>query len=141
MNNGEQGSSLVEVMVAAMVALIIVGAVLSIVVSESHQRRATSETSLAMSAAVNNLEQIRTIDEATLVGLDGSGFDVPGPNGDPGGLQPVPGDMDGLPGLLTVVEEDSSGGVKIYKVVATVAWKGVSGTQRVRLQSLVGERK
>ncbi len=126
---------------ASAVALILIGAVLSIVTRESHQRQATSESGLALNAAVNNLEQIRSLDEATLIGLDGTGFDVPGANGGPGGLQPVPGDVDGLPGLLSVMSEESSGGVTVYRVLVTVARKGVSGTQRIRLQTLYGERK
>ena len=139
--NDERGSSLVEVIMASAVALIIIGAVLSIITRESHQRRATSESGMALNAAVNNLEQIRSLDEATVLGLDGTGFDVPGATGAPGGLRPVPGDVDNLPGLLSVIEEESSGGVKIYRVLATVAWKGGGGTQRIRLQTLYGERK
>ncbi|MHC4898492.1 MAG: PilW family protein, partial [Planctomycetota bacterium] len=62
----QQGSSLIELMVAAMISLVLVGAVLSTVIQQGHQRRATSESSLALSAALNNLEQLRTVPEATL---------------------------------------------------------------------------
>ncbi|MHC4515565.1 MAG: prepilin-type N-terminal cleavage/methylation domain-containing protein [Planctomycetota bacterium] len=137
----QQGSSLIELMVAAMISLVLVGAVLSTVIQQGHQRRATSESSLALSAALNNLEQLRTVPEATLPLMDGKGFDVPGSNGAPGGLQPVPGDFDGLPGQFTVLVDQSKGGVRLYRVVATVAWTGVSGRRTIRLQALMGERK
>jgi type II secretory pathway pseudopilin PulG len=137
----QQGSSLVEVMVATIVSLVLIGAVLSTVIQQAHQRQATAESSLALSAALNNLEQLRTMPEATLAAMNGVGFDVPGSNGNPGGLTPVPGDVDGLTGQFTVLQDQNSGGVTLYQVVATVSWTGVSGRRSVRLQALMGERK
>lgn len=129
-------------MIAALVSLVLVGAVLSTVIQQGHQRQSTSETSLALSAALNNLEQLRTVDEATLVSLDGTGFEIPGSNGAPaGGLTPQPGDFDGMPGQLSVIEDQKKGGVTLYRVVATVSWTGVSGKRQIRLQALMGERK
>ncbi len=139
--NLQKGTSLVEVMIAAVVSLVLVGAVLSTVIQQAHQRQTTSETSLALGAALNTLEQLRTIPETALPGLDGVGFPVPGSNGKPGGLTPQPGDPDGLPGQLAVFVDQTELGVTLYRVVATVAWTGVSGRRQIRLQSLIGERK
>lgn len=139
--NQQKGSSLIELMIAAMVSLVLIGAVLSTVIQQGHQRQATNETALALSAALNNLEYLRTIDEATLPGLDGKDFDVPGSNGNPGGLNPQPGDLDGLPGKISVFVDQNKGGVTLYRVVATVSWTGVSGRRQIRLQALMGERK
>lgn len=139
--NHQKGSSLIELMIAAMVSLVLIGAVLSTVIQQGHQRQATNETALALSAALNNLEQLRTVDEATLPGLDGTDFDVPGSNGKPGGLTPQPGDPDGYPGELSVFVDQNKAGVTLYRVVATVSWIGVSGKRQIRLQALMGERK
>lgn len=137
----ERGSSLVELMIAAIVSLVLIGAVLSTVIQQGHQRQSTTETSLAVGAALNILEQLRTVDEATIPMLDGVGFDIPGSNGRPRGLTPQPGDTDGRPGQLSVFVDQDTAGVRLYRVVATVAWTGVSGKRRIRLQALMGERK
>ncbi len=139
--NRQKGSSLIELMIAASISLVLIGAVLSTVIQQGHQRQASAETSLALSAALNNLEQLRTVPEATLITLDGQGFDVPGSNGGFGGLTPQPGDLDGLPGQLSVIVDQFTGGVTLYRVVATVSWTGVSGRRQILLQTLMGERK
>ena len=139
--NREQGASLLEVMIATLVALVLLGAVLSVVIQQGRQRQANTESSLALSAALNNLEQLRSVPATTLITLNDTGFDVPGSNGAPGGLQPVPGDIDGLPGQFLVSVDQSAAGVDLYRVVATVTWRGVTGRRRVTLQALMGERK
>ena len=139
--NREQGTSLLEVMIATLVALVLLGAVLSVVIQQGRQRQTHTESSLALSAALNNLEQLRSVPATTLLALNDTGFDVPGSNGAPGGLQPVPGDVDGLPGQFLVSVDQSAAGVDLYRVVATVTWRGVTGRRRVTLQALMGERK
>ncbi len=49
--NSQEGSSLIEVMVATIVSLVLIGAVLSTVIQQGHQRQATAESSLARSPA------------------------------------------------------------------------------------------
>ena len=137
--NRQKGSSLIELMIAALVSLVLVGAVLSTVIQQGHQRQSTNETALALGAALNNLELLRTMDEATLPAMDGKEFDVPGSNGNPKGLTPQPGNL--LPGKLSVFVDQTTGGVTLYRVVATVSWTGVSGKRQIRLQALMGERK
>ena len=119
----EEGTTLVEVMVSALIAVVLVGAILSVVISQASQRRSTTEQSLALGAALNNLEQLRAVPIATLPTLDGTGFDVPGLTGQPIGLNPIPGDPDGLPGEFTIVVDQTSGSVILYRVIATVAWR------------------
>jgi hypothetical protein len=138
---GEAGVFLVDLMIGAMVSVVLIGAVLSIVVHQGQMRQANTETSLALSAAINSVEQLRTVPQAVLPALDGTGFDVPGPNGAPGGLRAVPGDPDGLPGQLTVAVESTAGGETLYRVVASVAWVGVTGRRTYALETLLGERK
>lgn len=137
----ETGSSLIELLVSLIISVVFLGAVLSVVIQQGHHRKSITETSLALSAALNNLEQLRTVDPATLVGLNGTGFDVPGVNGAPGGLQSLPNAPNGLPGRFTVVTDKMIGAVVLYRVIVTVTWKGVGGKKQVRLQTLMGERK
>jgi len=126
---------------ASLFGLIIMGAVLTMITRQSVHRQTNVESSLALSAAINNLEQIRAVPTTGLPALDGVGFDVPGLNGAPGGLPPVNGDVDGLPGKLTVALDQNTGGVSIYRVDAVVTWDGVSGPRQVRMGCLIGERK
>ena len=116
-------------------------AILSVVLQSSKTRRLDSEINLAFVACRNNLDELRSIPFAQLAAMDGQGFDVPGVNGSPGGLQPVPGDPDGLPGQFTVVVDKTGGGKTLYRVSATVIWTGVLRRKQFVLETLIGERK
>lgn len=137
----QAGTSLVEVMFAAVLIVTFVGALLTVAVRQGVHRQVNAETSLAMTAALDNLERVRSVDFATLPTLDGSGFDVPGLNGQPNGLQPLPSDPDNLPGELTVIEDQVVGSIKLYRVRATVLWRGVSRVRRLQIDTLIAERK
>ena len=137
----EEGISLLELMISILAAVVILGAVLSAALHHASERKSNAELNLALVACTNNLEEMRSIPFEDLPGLDGEGFDIPGINGEPGGLQPLPGDLDGMPGQLTVVTDKSSGGVVLYLVRATVTWAGTLGRQRVELDTLMGERR
>lgn len=132
---------MVDMMISLVVSMVLIGALLSVVHQQGATRRSTEEGILALSAARNNIEQIRSMTQAQVLALDGTGFDVPGTNGAAGGLQPQPGDSDGLPGQFTVSVDQSAGGNTLYRVVASVVWLGVSGRRRIDLQALIGERK
>jgi hypothetical protein len=138
---GEEGMSLVELMIGAFLGIVLIGAVLSIVVHQGHLRQANAESSLAHGAALNNIELLRSLSEAELKTMDGKGFDAPGSNGQPGGLQPFPGDLDNLPGRLTVVVEKTSGAATLYRAIASVSWVGVNGRRVYSIETLIGERK
>ena len=84
---------------------------------------------------------VSRLSEADLKAMDGKGFDAPGPNGQPRGLRPIPGDVDNLPGRLTIVVEKTSGDATLYRAIASVSWVGVNGRRVYSVQTLIGERK
>jgi type II secretory pathway pseudopilin PulG len=137
----ERGSSLVEMLVTSVIVVTLLVALLSATMNHSRQRRLNGERNLALVAAMNTLEQARTIPYANLPSLNGTGFDVPGPNGQPRGLNALPGDADGLPGSIAVVLDLSYGGAQVYRVTARVDWKGIQDKNRIELSSLIVERK
>ena len=123
-------------------SLIIFGATLSTAVQQSAQRQMDAETSLAIAAGESNLEELRSVDFTALPGLDGTGFDVPDARGNPGGgLRPVPGDPDGLPGEIAVTVDQSVGGATLYRVRARVRWTGARGRRTLDLETLIGNRR
>lgn len=140
-NDPERGSTLVELIIGAVVSLVLISAVLTVVVQQGHQRQSATESSLAMSAASNILEQMRTLQMSSLKAMHGKGFDVPGVNGSTNGLHAVPGDVDGRPGRLSVVVEQSTASAVLYRVIAIVRWRGVNGDQTLRFSTLISERK
>ena len=137
----EEGISLMELLVSIVAAVVILGAVLSAMLHHAAERRTNAELNLALVACTNNLDELRSLPFSLVPTMDGVGFDVPGIDGQPGGLEPLPGDPDGLPGGFSVTMDQTSGGVVLYLVTATVNWNGARGRQRVELESLVGERK
>ena len=137
----EAGMSLVELMMAIILAVVFIGALLSAAIQQGLHRQTNMETSLAMSAALDNLERVRAVPFAGIPGLNGSGFDVPGSNGNPGGLRALPGDPDGLPGELTVAVDETKTGYTLYRVTASVNWRGVNRSRRIQIETLVAERK
>ena len=138
----DDGLSLVEVMVAAVLVIVFVGSVLTLAVRQGAHRQVNVETMLATTAAIDAVERIRNESFATLLSLNGSDFDVLSVNGKPGGLRALPDDPDGLPGQIAVaIEEQKSGTYFLYRVTATVDWRGVSGARRIQVSTLVSERK
>ncbi len=137
----EEGVSLIELMVAAVVAVIALGAILTVTIRHNSLQRFDEELSQAFLAARSNLEMARSVAIADLPSMDGVGFDVPTLAGVPGGLTPVPNDPDGLPGLFSVVEEKTTGSSVLYRVKAIVTWTGVMREQAFELETLITERK
>ena len=137
----EHGSSLVEMLITSVIVVVLMVALLSATMNHTRQRRVNGERNLALVAALNTLEQARTVPYANLPSLNGTGFDVPGPNGQPAGLRALPGDADGMPGRISVVLDLSYGGAQVYRVTARVDWQGVQDRNEVELSSLIVERK
>jgi len=137
----QEGLSLIEVMLGAVVVMVFVGALLTLTTRQGLHRKLNQESSLATTAALDTLEEIRNQDFSTLPSLHGTGFDVIGVNGDPGGLTPQNGDSDGLPGEIRVSVDSSSSGEVLYRVEAVVSWYGVSGNRTLKVDTLVSERK
>lgn len=123
------------------VAVMLLGGALTGVVSHSSQRRIHGERLLAMSACRNTLEQMRSLPFSSLPTLHGTGFDVPGQDGQPRGLSPRPGDVDGLPGEISVTVNRQSGGTVLYRVRARVLWQGATRGGEFVMETLMGERR
>lgn len=138
---GERGFSLVEVMVGMVASVLVIGSTLSMVTQHARLRKVDEELHLALVACQNNLEELRSLPFANLPSMHGVGFDVPGPNGAPGGLEPVAGDPDGLPGRFTVTVDQTTGSETIYLVTATVEWSGSIKRQSLELQTLMRPRQ
>lgn len=84
---------------------------------------------------------MRSLPFADIAAVDGRGFDVPGTNGQPGGLHARAGDADGLPGLLTVTVEEQTGAEILYRITGTVSWTGAAGDQDFRLEILISNKE
>lgn len=128
--------------VTGMVAIVmLLGATIALVLQLSRQRRYDQEQYLAFLACCSTLEEIRSLPFTQLAALDNTGFDVRDIKGNPGGLDCVPGDADGLPGHIGVTIDQSAGAEKNYRVVLSVQWRGAQKNGHYRLQTLLGERK
>jgi hypothetical protein len=137
----QRGTSLVELTVLLVAAALLVGSTLSGVVSHGIQRRIHGEQILAMSACRNTLETLRSVPFTTLPSFHGTGFDVPGQDGQPRGLSPVPGDLDGLPGEISVQLNRQSGGAILYTVTARARWLGATRGGDFKMTAVMGERR
>ncbi len=137
---GEEGFSLVELMLGLVASVLVVGAILSMTVHDARHNKANQEVHLAFVACSNNLEELRTVPIASLPSFHGVGFDIPGPNGEAGGLNPVPDDDDGLAGRFSVTVDQTSYGRAVYVVRATVTWEGSLRPQSFALETLMGKR-
>ena len=128
-------------MFAAAAIITMLLAVSTAVTSQSRTRRVAEERNLAMVACRNAVEDLRNQPFAGLPALHGTGFDIPGINGAAGGLRPLPGDADGLPGQFSVGIDQSAAGEILYRITVTVDWTGVNGRQHFELMTLVADRK
>ena len=137
----EHGSTLVELVVGMVLSVMAIGSILSMTVHHAKQQKIVQETQLALRACRNNLEELHSIPFSSLPSMNGVGFDVPGRNGAAGGLNAVPGDPDGLPGQFTVTVDQTTGGITIYLVKATVTWTGSLKSQSFEMQTLMGPRQ
>lgn len=135
------GSTFVEIMVGIVVMSAALLGLLNITLQTSKQRRSIEENGFAYLACRENLEQLRALPIASIPALDGSGFDVPGPDGSPGYLTPLQADPDGLPGKIEVVLEKQTPSAKLYRVALVVEWQRLRGSQNLRIETFVGDRR
>ena len=140
-NPRQRGFALLELIIGTAVIATSLGAIVSLTVRQSKLRRADSELHLALTACRTTLESLRTMKLTDIEALNGTGFDALDLLGKAGGLRAVPGDADGLPGILIVTTDKTSGAVKLLHVVARVTWAGAAGRQRFEMKTLIGERK
>jgi hypothetical protein len=131
---------MLELMICLTVLVAALGAIYSATIQHSATRRVVEETALAFQASRNTLEQLRSLEFSTLPSMHGTGFDTPAMDGSAGGLNPLPGDPDGLPGLVLITTDQSSGGETIYRARALVEWSGSSGSRSFELSTLIARR-
>ncbi|MEZ5963546.1 MAG: hypothetical protein R3F56_06840 [Planctomycetota bacterium] len=133
---GQRGSMLLELMFAAVIALVVVGAAVSALARQGSHQRVNLETTLVTNAIADVFARLRTVPIGSLHTFDGIGFPVADHLGRPNGLAAVPGDLDGLPGHIAVSTALSSGSAVLYRVEVSVDWL-CAGTRRH--ESIVGE--
>jgi hypothetical protein len=137
----EQGSILMELMIASGVALVVIGALITTTVRQTSHRAVNLETTLVTNATLDVFARLRAAPFASLPSYHGTGFDIPDQHGAPAGLRPVPGDPDGLPGRIDVHVGFSAGTTILYRVTVTVQWVGIGGSRTERVIGYIGERK
>lgn len=138
----EAGVSMVELLTGMTIAVLLIGGAMMGVVQHQSQRRMHGEKILAMSACRNVLETLRSVEIADLPGYNGTGFAIPGQNGQNVGLTPVDGDADGLPGEITVTAHSRSQlNNPLYVVTTLVRWRGVTSGGHFSMCTLMGERR
>ena len=137
----ERGVFLAEFMLGAMFVVTALGAIITLFLGSANLRQLDRELHLAFEASRKALEEVRTVDIANIMTLDGSGFEVKSDNGSNNALATLPGDPDGLPGSISVTVENTNGTYTVYRVTATVDWRGAAGDQMFTLQCFVGDRK
>ena len=139
-HTAQDGISLIEVMLAAVFGLAVLGGVLSLIVSNARLQRADEELVLAMQACRDKLEQLRSIDFKDLAAENNTGFAV-GSDSLTRTLKARPDDMDGLPGHVDITVEDSLGSEILYKAVVRVDWDGVSTPGSFSMTGFLADRR
>ena len=135
---GEAGFSLVELMIATVVMVIGLVGIMNSCVHLNALQRLDAEVALSYRACLRNLEEVRAMPMATILTMNGTGFDIPGANGATKALRAQKGDADGLPGEITVVRLATDAGRSLYRITATARWQGSSGNSTVELTTMVG---
>jgi prepilin-type N-terminal cleavage/methylation domain-containing protein len=137
-HSGDAGFSLVELMIATVVMVIGLVGIMNSCVHLNALQRLDAEVALSYRACMKNLEEVRAMPMATILTMNGTGFDIPGANGATKALRAQKGDADGLPGQITVVRLATDAGRSLYQITATAKWQGASGNSAVELMTMVG---
>jgi prepilin-type N-terminal cleavage/methylation domain-containing protein len=135
---GEAGFSLVELMIATVVMVIGLVGIMNSCVHLNALQRLDAEVALSYRACMRNLEEVRAMPMATILTMNGTSFDIPGANGATKALRAQKGDVDGMPGQITVVRLATDAGRSLYQITATAKWQGASGNSSVELMTMVG---
>jgi len=140
-HDAQRGVSLVELIVLLGATTVIICALLAGIVSMNTGRQVREEEMLAFDACRNVLEDLRSQPIANIAAANGRGFAVAGISGGGVGLQPRPGDADGLAGLITVTSYRVYGTTTLYRVTVAADWTGVAAKGHVHVTTLMGERR
>src|SRR5262245_6307982 len=139
--DAQRGVSLVELIVLLGATTVIVCALLAGIVSMNTERQVRDEEMLAFDACRNALEDLRSQPIASVAAANGHGFAVVGASGSGIGLQPRPGDADGLVGLITVTSYRVYGANTLYRVTVACDWTGAAPKGHVHVTTLMGQRR
>lgn len=130
-----------ELLLGTVIVVVMTVAVLTMSLQSTRLRSLDEEHALAFAACRNGVERIRSLPFGQVLAQSGTGFTVPGRNGEPNGLRPRPGDTDGMPGEVLVTVAESNGPVQMLLVQVRVLWEGRNGPQQCQLNTLVADRE
>jgi hypothetical protein len=136
--NRQRGTTFIELMMGVVLALTILGGAVTMVASNSKLRRTDEEQLAAFRACRDKIEELRSLDFAQLLAQHDADFVVDGPGKK---LAAVPGDADGRPGEVSVVEHEKVGSEIIYRVTVTVTWTGLSPRRSYSMSCLMADRR
>jgi prepilin-type N-terminal cleavage/methylation domain-containing protein len=136
---GERGFTLVELAVATVLLVVGVLALAHVALTIRAMRRDDDERAMATSALLDQLRTIETTPFADVVTkFDGTGFDVTLPGALSPALKALPGDADGMAGLVTVsAPNPPADPTSLLEATVRLDWEGSNGPRhlerRVRL--------
>lgn len=135
---GQRGFSLIEVLVATALTVIALVAIMDNCIRLQSLQRLDNEIGHVYRTCRAHLDEMRGMPLSQVRALDGTGFAVVGSTGTTPILTPVPGDPDGLPGHIVVLQERLAGGRVLYRIETSVQWLGASGRHAVAFTTLWG---
>ena len=130
--NRSAGFTIIEVLIAAVVLSI---ALFGLVASFAHCAWLNSnswESTVAINGARNEMDVVRGTYFNTIL----STYAAPNNNFAVPGLNPVPGDPDGLPGQIVCSQAGA-----VITITVTVTWRGVAGDRSVTLTTYAVNRR
>jgi hypothetical protein len=128
---GAGGFTLVEVAVAVVLLVVGVLALAHVTLTIRAMQRADEERVMAATALLAELREIETTPFGELVAtFDGRGFDVMLRGAASPALRPLPGDLDGMAGAVTVIAPDPPRDpTHLLEATVRVDWEGSFGPQ------------
>lgn len=140
MSDTQLGSTLIEMLIGMILAAIGLSGIYLVTIHASQLRRVDAESNQALAACRQQLEIARSLPVASVPALHLTGFPIDCDDDSIPDCAAVPGDPDGLPGLITATLERSTGPNVVYRVNASATWKGIRGIRSVWLETLVSDR-
>jgi len=127
------GFTLVEVAVAVVLLVVGVLALAHVTLTIRAMQRADEERALAESALLAQLRAIETTPFGDLVAnFDGRGFDVMRSGATSPALRPLPGDLDGMPGAISVIAPAPPGDpTQLLEATVRIDWEGSCGPRHL----------
>ena len=123
--------TLVEVLFATVILTTAVVGLSNVAMTTNHLHAAGVEKSAALHAAERELAAVEATNFATIVAAhDGRGFSVTLPGMANAALRAPPGDLDGLPGSISVTAPTGDPD-HLLEIRVRVDWQGRSGVEHV----------